>query len=85
MHPTAAEMPRKLAARIKKSASEKSALAHFKEAEVEEAAREAEEGDPHDEVDARADEFIKRFRHELKLQRLQSILRYKETLKHAGA
>lgn len=84
-HPTAGEMPPKLAVRIKKSASEKSAFAHFEEAEVEEvtAARDAAEpaqGSGADEVDARADDFINRFRQQLKLQRLESILRYKEML-----
>ncbi|KAG6488585.1 uncharacterized protein LOC122007401 [Zingiber officinale] len=86
-HPTAGEMPRKLAVRMKKSASDNSAFAHFSKAEVEEVARGAEdvaEGDAYDQVDARADDFIKRFRQQLKLQRLQSILRYKETLNHGS-
>ncbi|XP_042412939.1 uncharacterized protein LOC122001991 [Zingiber officinale] len=86
-HPTAGEMPRKLAVRMRKSASDNSAFAHFSKAEVEEVARGAEdvaEGDAYDQVDARADDFINRFRQQLKLQRLQSILRYKETLNHGN-
>ncbi|CAL9059267.1 unnamed protein product [Musa banksii] len=79
--PTAGEMPPKLAVRMKKSASEKSAFAHFEEAVT--AARETVDpavGDGGEEVDARADDFINRFRHQLKLQRLASIMRYKEML-----
>ncbi|URE42462.1 Cotton fiber expressed protein [Musa troglodytarum] len=79
--PTAGEMPPKLAVRMKKSASEKSAFAHFEEAVT--ATGEAVDpavGDGGDEVDARADDFINRFRHQLKLQRLASIMRYKEML-----
>ncbi|CAL9091852.1 unnamed protein product, partial [Musa textilis] len=81
--PTAGEMPPKLPVRIKKSASEKSAFAHFEEAEVEEAgwdAVETEGSGGGDEVDARADDFINRFRQQLRLQRLESIARYKEML-----
>lgn len=86
-HPTGGEMPPKLAVRIKKSASEKSPFAHFEEGEIEnaattlrEAADQVENGGGEEEVDARADDFIYRFRHQLKLQRLDSILRYKEIL-----
>ncbi|XP_042414810.1 pathogen-associated molecular patterns-induced protein A70-like [Zingiber officinale] len=87
-HPTGGEMPPKLAVRIKKSASEKSPFAHFEETEIENAAaasREAADQVENDgvgggEVDARADDFINRFRQQLKLQRLDSILRYKEML-----
>ncbi|KAJ6762335.1 COTTON FIBER (DUF761) [Salix koriyanagi] len=32
------------------------------------------------ELDAKADDFINRFRHQLKLQRLDSIMRYKEAM-----
>lgn len=82
--PTAGEMPPKLAVRIKKSASEKSAFAHFEREEIEDAAASVPEAADApaegDEVDARADDFIHRFRQQLKLQRLDSILRYKEML-----
>ncbi|KAJ6823009.1 proline-rich receptor-like protein kinase PERK12 [Iris pallida] len=43
---------------------------------------EEEEGE---EVDARADDFINRFKQQLKLQRLDSILRYKEMLTRGSA
>ncbi|WOL08173.1 hypothetical protein Cni_G16925 [Canna indica] len=79
-HPTAGEMPPKLAVRMKKSASEKSAFAHFQEAEIKEAIVDPVQEDEGDEVDARADDFINRFRQQLKLQRLESLLRYKEML-----
>ncbi|RCV44694.1 hypothetical protein SETIT_9G395200v2 [Setaria italica] len=36
------------------------------------------------EVDARADDFIWRFREQLRLQRLDSILRYRDTLTYRG-
>ncbi|KAM0933545.1 hypothetical protein DsansV1_C35g0230041 [Dioscorea sansibarensis] len=85
--PTAGEVPEKLAAKMKKSASVQSAFSHFEEKEIappptEEAATATapvnvdhgeEEGG---EVDARADDFINRFRQQLKLQRLDSLLSY---------
>ncbi|CAO2037725.1 unnamed protein product [Urochloa humidicola] len=36
------------------------------------------------EVDERADDFIRRFREQLRLQRLDSILRYRDTLRRTG-
>ncbi|KAL6005957.1 hypothetical protein ACLOJK_040002 [Asimina triloba] len=42
--------------------------------------REGKAAKEDDEVDARADDFINRFRQQLKLQRLDSLLRYKEFL-----
>jgi hypothetical protein len=36
------------------------------------------------EVDERADDFIRQFREQLRLQRLDSILRYKDTLRRTG-
>ncbi|CAD5183926.1 unnamed protein product [Musa acuminata subsp. malaccensis] len=83
--PTAGEMPPRLSVPIKKPASEESAFPHFHEAEVDEAAAAAAatetvdpaEGDGDEEVDARADDFINRFRHQLKLQRMASIMRYR--------
>ncbi|KFK27247.1 hypothetical protein AALP_AA8G357300 [Arabis alpina] len=39
-------------------------------------------GDGEDGVDAKASDFINKFKQQLKLQRLDSILRYKEMLKH---
>ncbi|XP_074579159.1 uncharacterized protein LOC141835689 [Curcuma longa] len=80
----------KLAERMKKSASASSAFGRFEEAEIvrrptaaaskggrgSAAAEEEQEV----EVDARADDFINRFRQQLHLQRLDSIMRYKEML-----
>nr|XP_043635546.1 pathogen-associated molecular patterns-induced protein A70-like [Erigeron canadensis] len=86
--PASGEIPVKLPAKMKKSASMKSAFSHFEEEKIVEArrpetvrerrsaARTAAEGDV--EVDARADDFINKFKHQLKLQRLDSIIRYKE-------
>ncbi|XP_040381283.1 eukaryotic translation initiation factor 4B2-like [Oryza brachyantha] len=116
----AAELPR-LPARLRKSASDRSAFAHF-EAENEERADAVEarrpattrdqprvwlratdasepESDSGDEVepdemddaagevDARADDFINNFRHQLKLQRIDSYLRHRDMLRrgHAAA
>ncbi|KAG1335437.1 pathogen-associated molecular patterns-induced protein A70 [Cocos nucifera] len=94
VHPTAGEVPVKLAAKIKKSASDKSAFAHFESEEAEVMMRrpatarartgreeaEAEGENEGGEVDARADDFINRFRQQLKLQRLNSIMKYREML-----
>ena len=43
-----------------------------------------EEPAPAVEVDARADDFIRRFREQLRLQRLDSILRCRDTLRRTG-
>lgn len=107
-----AELPR-LPARLHKSASDRSAFAHFGAEEVEETVRavearrpattresrgrrrfpvaepepaseseeEEEEGISGGEVDARADDFINRFRHQLKLQRIDSFIRHRETVR----
>ncbi|KAF2304340.1 hypothetical protein GH714_030211 [Hevea brasiliensis] len=84
--PTSGEVPTKLPKKMKKSASAKSAFAHFKEEDIVESRRPAtvresktkatEEDDA--EVDAKADDFINRFKQQLKLQRIDSIMRYKE-------
>ncbi|KAI3707217.1 hypothetical protein L6452_25538 [Arctium lappa] len=86
--PASGEVPVKLPAKMKKSASLKSAFSHFEEEKIVEArrpatvrerrsaARAAEEDDV--EVDAKADDFINKFKHQLKLQRLDSIIRYKD-------
>lgn len=86
--PASGEVPVKLPAKMKKSASLKSAFSHFEEDKIVEARRPAtvrerrsasratEEDDV--EVDARADDFINKFKHQLKLQRLDSIIRYKD-------
>lgn len=85
--PRSGEVPTKLARKMKKSASAKSAFAHFEENEVVESRRPAtvREGkpkatEPDEEVDAKADDFINKFKHQLKLQRLDSIMRYKEVI-----
>jgi hypothetical protein len=83
--PASGEMPVKLPRKMKKSASAKSAFAHFEEEDIVETRRPATvregkvgviEGD--DEVDAKADDFINRFKQQLKLQRLDSIIRFKD-------
>nr|CAB3468228.1 unnamed protein product [Digitaria exilis] len=111
------ELPR-LPARLLKSASDRSAFAHLKAQEVEEAVRAVEarrpattsegarrggrrvpvaQADPSDsepeaeepaaggEVDARADAFINQFRHQLKLQRIESFIRHRETVRRGQA
>lgn len=71
---------------MKKSASMKSAFKHF-EPKVDDAEprrpatmRERPTAEVDHEVDAKADDFINRFKQQLKLQRLDSILRYKEMI-----
>ncbi|KAL5769058.1 hypothetical protein ACOSQ2_015841 [Xanthoceras sorbifolium] len=86
--PASGEIPEKLPKKMKKSASSKSAFSHFEERDVIEARRPATvkeskaraTGMDDDEVDAKADDFINKFKHQLKLQRIDSILRYKETI-----
>ncbi|XP_050220214.1 pathogen-associated molecular patterns-induced protein A70 [Mercurialis annua] len=89
--PTAGEVSKKLAKKMRKSASTKSAFAHFEEEDddiVESrrpaTVREGKSGGHRmtevddAEVDAKADDFINRFKQQLKLQRVDSIVRYKE-------
>ncbi|KAI3742109.1 hypothetical protein L1987_59789 [Smallanthus sonchifolius] len=47
-------------------------------------ARERRNHDVDEEVDARADDFISRFKQQLKLQRLESLVRYKEMLNRSS-
>ncbi|CAA2959581.1 uncharacterized protein LOC111385266 [Olea europaea var. sylvestris] len=85
--PASGEIPVKLPARMRKSTSLKSAFGHFVEENIVEARRPAtmrEKGNskfPEDhEVDAKADDFINKFKNQLKLQRLDSIIRYKDMI-----
>lgn len=88
--PAAGVIPPKLPKKMKKSASTKSPFSHFQEDEISVEARRpetvrvqrvttVEEAD--EEVDAKADDFINRFKHQLKLQRIDSIAKYKEMVK----
>ncbi|KAI3821998.1 hypothetical protein L1987_09579 [Smallanthus sonchifolius] len=79
--PASGELPLKLPAKMKKSASLKSAFSHFEEDKIVETRRPATvrerrsaAGDDDVEVDAKADDFINKFKHQLKLQRLDSII-----------
>lgn len=93
--PASGEIPVKLPAKMKKSASVKSAFSHFEEDKIVEARRPAtvrerrtaakvtEDDDV--EVDAKADDFINKFKHQLKLQRLDSIIRYKDMVNRGTA
>ncbi|KAL2548509.1 hypothetical protein Fot_10039 [Forsythia ovata] len=89
--PASGEIPTRLPAKMRKSASVKSAFGHFEEEDIVEAKRPAtvrEKGSAKltevapgdDEVDAKADDFINRFKQQLKLQRLDSIIRYKDII-----
>ncbi|KAH0467096.1 hypothetical protein IEQ34_004334 [Dendrobium chrysotoxum] len=73
------EIDTNLAEQMKKPAGEKPHFEHFEEAEIFQHA-DSIVGDQGTEVDARADDFINRFRQQLKLQRLESIIRYKSTV-----
>ncbi|CAN1120958.1 Pathogen-associated molecular patterns-induced protein A70 [Linum perenne] len=90
--PIAGEIPKKLPKKMKKSASTKSAFGHFEEEQIVEARRPAtvreakkEEAGDVGCVDAKADDFINKFKQQLKLQRLDSIIRYKEMVGRGGA
>ncbi|URE44794.1 Cotton fiber expressed protein [Musa troglodytarum] len=78
--PSDAEMPPRLSVQIKKSASEAEIKKSASEAAA--AARETvdpAEGDCEEDVDARADDFINRFRRQLMMQRMASITRQRAT------
>ncbi|CAL5429276.1 unnamed protein product [Camellia sinensis] len=91
-NPASGELPEKLPAKIRKSASAKSTFAHFEEDEIVEARRPATvkegrvstEAVEDEQVDAKADDFINRFKQQLKLQRLDSIIRYKDMISRGG-
>lgn len=79
--PSSGEVPTKLSRKMKKSASAKSAFAHFEEDEVVESRRpatarevKAKVTEADEEVDAKAADFINRFKQQLKLQRMDSIM-----------
>lgn len=85
--PASGEVPAKLPGKMKKSASMKSPFAHFEETDIVEALRpvtvrerSAKVTDVDEEVDAKADDFINKFKQQLKLQRVDSIMRYKEVI-----
>ncbi|KAI5354219.1 hypothetical protein L3X38_007114 [Prunus dulcis] len=84
--PPSGEVPTKLPKKMKKSASSKSAFDHFKEDDIVEIRRPATVRErkakvtEDEEVDAKADDFINKFKNQLKLQRLDSIIRYKDML-----
>nr|GEV58833.1 hypothetical protein [Tanacetum cinerariifolium] len=91
--PASGEVPVKLPAKMKKSASMKSPFSHFEEEKIVEARRPetvrerrtaVTDGDDDVEVDAKADDFINKFKHQLKLQRLDSIIRSKDMMKVKG-
>uniref|UniRef100_A0A1J3EP24 DUF4408 domain-containing protein n=1 Tax=Noccaea caerulescens TaxID=107243 RepID=A0A1J3EP24_NOCCA len=86
---------KKATGKMTKSASEKSGMGFVGSSEAAETAESVERrrpdttrverttsiGDSEECVDAKASDFINKFKHQLKLQRLDSILRYKEMLK----
>ncbi|GMG99112.1 hypothetical protein Nepgr_000952 [Nepenthes gracilis] len=72
--PTGGEMTLKLPKKMNKAASDASAFVHFEPDEEEEV------GHDDDEVDAKADDFINNFRQQLKLQKLEYNLTYKEMI-----
>ncbi|KAK3436270.1 hypothetical protein EUGRSUZ_C00886 [Eucalyptus grandis] len=92
---------RRLPAKMKKSASERSAVGQFEDEEEDHVERRrpktAREGrkksgtaaapapEEEDEIDAKADAFINRFKRDLKLERLDSIMRLKEMLSRGAS
>ncbi|XP_051137209.1 pathogen-associated molecular patterns-induced protein A70 [Andrographis paniculata] len=88
--PASGEIPTKLPATMRKSASMKSAFGHFKEEDIviSEERRPATATAHHDgdeEVDAKAADFINRFKEQLKLQRVDSIVRYREMIRKGNS
>lgn len=88
--PASGQVPAKLSTKMKKSASMKSSFAHFEESDIVEirrpaTAREKKTTEPDAEVDAKADDFIHKFKQQLKLQRMNSIIRYKEDISRGTA
>ncbi|KAL8101583.1 hypothetical protein AgCh_033471 [Apium graveolens] len=89
--PASGQVPVKLSTKMKKSASMKSPFAHFEESDIVEIRRPAtvrekkSTVEPDEEVDTKADDFINRFKQQLKLQRMNSILRYKEVISRGSA
>ncbi|URE44792.1 Cotton fiber expressed protein [Musa troglodytarum] len=87
--PSDAEMPPRLSVQIKKSASESDARPPTLSVPIKKSASEAAaaaretvdpaEGDCEEDVDARADDFINRFRRQLMMQRMASITRQRAT------
>ncbi|CAL0322697.1 unnamed protein product [Lupinus luteus] len=81
--PASGEVLVKLPKKMKKSASSKSAFSHFKEDDIVESRRPATvrekkvtvAAEDDNEVDAKADDFINKFKQQLKLQRLDSIMK----------
>ncbi|KAJ6745738.1 COTTON FIBER (DUF761) [Salix koriyanagi] len=85
--PSSGEVPKKLPKKMRKSASAKSAFSHFEEEDIVESRRPAtvREGKPSNEVgdtevDAKADDFINKFKQQLKLQRTDSFIRYTDMI-----
>ncbi|CAL5432333.1 unnamed protein product [Camellia sinensis] len=86
------ELLEKLPTKIWKSASAKSTFTYFKEDEIVEAHRSVTvkedrvsmEAVEYEQVDAKANDFINRFRQQLKFQRLDSIRRYKDMISRRG-
>ncbi|CAI8606103.1 unnamed protein product [Vicia faba] len=83
--PDSGEVPVKLSRKMKKSASSKSPFSHFKEDDIVESRRpatvkeaKAVTMDEDELVDSKADDFINKFKQQLKLQRIDSIMRYKD-------
>ncbi|KAK1372582.1 DUF761 domain-containing protein/DUF4408 domain-containing protein [Heracleum sosnowskyi] len=88
--PASGQVPAKLPTKMKKSASMKSPFGHFEESDIVEirrpaTVREKKSTEPDEEVDAKADDFINKFKQQLKLQRMNSIIRYKEVISRGSA
>ncbi|KAK4277341.1 hypothetical protein QN277_015354 [Acacia crassicarpa] len=89
--PASGEVPEKLPRKMKKSATTKSAFSHFREEDIVDNRRPAtmreakvSVSEADDEVDAKADDFINKFKQQLQLQRLDSIARYKEIIQRSA-
>ena len=91
--PASGEPTARLSRKMKKSASAKSAFAHFEEADIVENRRpatvregkgKATEEEDDGEVDAKAADFINKFKKQLQLQKLDSIIRYKEMIERGS-
>eukprot|EP01018_Ginkgo_biloba_P026421 Gb_15157 [translate_table: standard] len=81
--PTGGQLPPPLPTRLKKSGTFDSDFSHFVAERVEEDYTRASDPRFATEVDAKAEDFIQKFKRQLKMQRIESFKRYREMIDRA--